>query len=186
MINHKNISTREALIEAIKPKGLGIEIGVYMGEFSKYILDTCPDLNLILLDCWQEQPKDTYKDHMNSSNEAQIQRIFATIINVKNNYNRMSLIKGFSDDYAKIFNDNTFDFIFIDGNHGYDAVKKDLYNWYPKIKKGGLFCGHDYISGIHAGGVEFGVKSAVDEFGVKNQIDIYSTNESFPTWYFIK
>ena len=51
MIDHKNISSREDLIKNFNPKGLGIEVGVYMGEFSKYILDTCPDLNLILLDC---------------------------------------------------------------------------------------------------------------------------------------
>jgi len=183
----ENISNREDIIKHFKPSGLGLEVGVYEGEFSKYILDHCPNLNLILLDCWQEQDKDIYKDDMNSSNQIQIQRINKTINNVRDHYNRINLIKGFSDHFSKLFANNIFDFIFIDGNHGYDSVKKDLNNWYPKIKNGGLFCGHDYVDGFSSdGATTFGVKTAVNEFGIENNIKIYSTNESWPTWFFIK
>ena len=183
----QTIYSREDLIKSFKPRGLGLEIGVYEGDFSKYILDNCPDLNLVLLDCWQEQDKNTYKDYMNSSNQVQIERINKTIINVTNHYNRISLIKGFSDDFSKLFSDKIFDFIFIDGNHQYDSIKKDLNNWYPKVKSGGLFCGHDYVDGFYGDGtMPFGVKSAVDQFGIENNIKINSTNESWPTWFFVK
>jgi predicted O-methyltransferase YrrM len=188
MIDIENIPTREDFIKYFKPTGLGLEVGVYEGEFSRFLLDNCPDLNLILLDCWQEQEPDIYKDYMNSKNEIQIQRINRTISNTINHYNRINLIKGFSDDFSKLFADNIFDFIFIDANHSYESVKKDLINWYPKVKNGGLFCGHDYFDGsIGNGDVPFGVKAAVDEFGIQNKINIYSTNESFlPTWFFVK
>jgi hypothetical protein len=39
----------------------------------------------------------------------------------------------------------SLDFVYIDANHKYDAVKKDLELWYPKVRKGGVFAGHDYL-----------------------------------------
>jgi hypothetical protein len=59
---------------------------------------------------------------------------------------------------ARIFEDNSIDFCFIDADHAYEAVKEDLHSWYPKIRPGGLIAGHDY------GGADPGVKRAVDEF----------------------
>jgi len=39
--------------------------------------------------------------------------------------------------------DNSIDFLFIDADHRYTQFKKDLKNWYPKIKQGGVISGHD-------------------------------------------
>ena len=44
---------------------------------------------------------------------------------------------------VKEFEDNSIDFMFIDGDHHYNAVIKDLNLWYPKIKRGGIFSGYD-------------------------------------------
>lgn len=42
------------------------------------------------------------------------------------------------------FKDASLDFVFIDADHEYSAVKKDILAWYPKIKPGGILAGHDY------------------------------------------
>ena len=34
--------------------------------------------------------------------------------------------------------------IFIDGDHSYEGALKDIANYYPKVKSGGIFAGHDY------------------------------------------
>lgn len=182
-MNKLNINSREELIKYFKPSGIGIEIGVYQGEFSKYILDNCPDLNLILLDCWQKQTKDEYNDDLNSENDIQIERINKTIKNIINHYHRVKIIKGFSDEFSKLFSDNIFDFVFIDANHSYESIKKDLNNFYPKVKKGGLFAGHDYVN---TSDKKIEVEIAVNEFARENNINIYITNEHWPTWFFIK
>lgn len=44
---------------------------------------------------------------------------------------------------AHVFADKSLDFVFIDGDHEYSAVMKDLEAWYPKVKIDGIICGHD-------------------------------------------
>jgi hypothetical protein len=45
---------------------------------------------------------------------------------------------------SKIYDDESLDFVFIDASHDYDSVISDLKSWFPKIKKGGYFAGHDF------------------------------------------
>lgn len=45
---------------------------------------------------------------------------------------------------ARLFNDGTIDFCFIDGDHRYESVTADLRCWWPKIRPGGMLAGHDY------------------------------------------
>ena len=47
--------------------------------------------------------------------------------------------------------------VFIDADHAYDSVKRDILNYRPFLRKGGLLCGHDYYYGWP------GVMHAVDE-----------------------
>jgi hypothetical protein len=46
---------------------------------------------------------------------------------------------------AKDFPNFFFDFVYIDADHTYKAVMEDLTAWYPKVKIGGVICGHDFI-----------------------------------------
>jgi len=58
------------------------------------------------------------------------------------------------------------DFVYIDANHRYAPLLQDIYCWYPKIRIGGVLCGHDYQ--IQP------VKEAVDEFGKSMGASVYS------------
>jgi len=42
------------------------------------------------------------------------------------------------------FDNESLDFAYIDGEHNYKCVFEDIILYYPKVKKGGLFSGHDY------------------------------------------
>ena len=77
------------------------------------------------------------------------------------NHNIKAQIK--QADVRKIpFKDNYFDFVYIDGDHSYEFVKKDLEGFLPKIKKGGYLTVDDYAFWKIVLG--YGVKKAVDEF----------------------
>lgn len=61
---------------------------------------------------------------------------------------------------AKNVGCDIFDFVFIDGDHEYNAVKRDIEMYSQLVKSGGWVVGHDYYEceSIHPG-----VKRAVDE-----------------------
>jgi len=53
-----------------------------------------------------------------------------------------SLVPDYSYNFIKSFRDPT-DVLFIDGDHHYEAVKKDFVDWFPRVKVGGLILFHD-------------------------------------------
>ena len=73
-------------------------------------------------------------------------------------------IRSFSVEAAKLYEDKSLDFIFIDGSHLYEEVKKDLSAWHPKLKKDGIISGHDWP--------QRGVKRAVREFFEGSEIRV--------------
>jgi len=180
-MNKITIDTRENLLKHFNPTGLGIEIGVNTGTFAKEILSSCPNLKLLMLDCWKEASGEIHEDPVNVNNHVQLCKINETIKNTSAHYERARLIKGFSGEFSSLFKEQTFDFIYIDADHSYDAVKKDLHNWYSKLKPGGLFSGHDYVNNDNCG-----VKQAVDEFAGALNIEVNYTTNDWPSWFFIK
>jgi len=93
------------------------------------------------------------------------------------------------------------DYVYVDARHDYAGVKEDLEAWWPKLRKGGLLAGHDFIpDGIVKEG-DFGVQKAVHEFVGKHGYEIQSISSKrndggrmepqrvdggWTTWYFIK
>jgi hypothetical protein len=61
---------------------------------------------------------------------------------------RVEMLRTLSVEAAKQFEDNSLDFVYIDGNHMYYAVMEDLTVWFPKIKAGGILAGDD-VEDIH-------------------------------------
>ena len=51
-----------------------------------------------------------------------------------------------TNEAARLFEDESLDAVFIDADHSYEAVKLDIQNWMPKVRKGGILAGHDYNS----------------------------------------
>lgn len=54
------------------------------------------------------------------------------------------LIQRFSNEAVSELEDESFDIVFIDGNHSYEYVKRDILDYLPKVKRDGVFLGHDY------------------------------------------
>ena len=67
-----------------------------------------------------------------------------TIIEVNNlvkKFKNVEIIRKTSAEASKDFGDESLDFVYLDGDHSYEAVKADLEALYPKIKAGGYILG---------------------------------------------
>jgi len=67
------------------------------------------------------------------------------------------LIRNDSSKSAALFKDRSLFLAFIDADHAYESVRRDILAWLPKVSRGGYLAGHDYE---HA---HPGVMRAVDE-----------------------
>jgi predicted O-methyltransferase YrrM len=59
------------------------------------------------------------------------------------NDRRVRIYRSSSRDAAAEFTDDTFDWIYLDGDHSYEAVLNDLITWRPKVRRGGVLAGDD-------------------------------------------
>jgi SAM-dependent methyltransferase len=60
----------------------------------------------------------------------------------------VEFIRKFSMDAVKDFEDNSLDFVYIDGNHSFEYAIADIAEWERKVKPGGIVAGHDYWNSV--------------------------------------
>jgi hypothetical protein len=199
------MTSREELtkfFEQNKLLGKGVEVGSYEGEYAKQILKEWSG-KLYLIDVWKPLNMESYQDGSNREDYKSI--IDACLNNISGYEDRCFMIRIDSVNAAELFEDQSLDFIYIDANHKYEFVKQDMEIWFPKLRHGGVFAGHDYLkldwysdknfaenkkdkdiwfNDFYMG--RFGVNPAVDEFCKKYGYKFNSTAEWFGSWYFIK
>lgn len=79
-------------------------------------------------------------------------------------------ILGLSNEVVKEYQNESLDFVFVDGAHDYDSVNSDISNWFIKVKENGIIGGHDYDPILFPDVV----KAVNDLFGIDNiRIDGY-------------
>ena len=171
-----HVSGRELvpILKSINAK-IGIEIGVDEGLTSQYFLSQLPDLKLFGVDPYAEY-LDWNGNHLDQNGRNNTLELASSRLNKFGK--RYMLYRVTSDDAVENFKDDAYDFIFIDGLHEYSQLKKDCANYFPKIRKGGVFAGHDYTA-------ISGVKKAVDEFAKEVGAKIIHLPEK-DVWYWIK
>jgi len=113
---------------------IGLEIGTSHGHSTYFLLKMLPNSTIHGIDPY------VHYDQMNDTDKA-----YEAFQNVLEEFgDRVVLHQTASDEAIDEFQDGMFDFIFIDGIHTYEQVKKDIENYYPKIKEGGYIFGHDW------------------------------------------
>lgn len=169
------------LLELMGAK-VGVEVGVWRGEFSAYLLSHWPG-KLWLVDSWEE--RENYLDVANVSREQHAANYQAALDAVAPHAGRVDIIKGCSVCAAPFFDGGCLDFVFLDAEHSYEAVTEDLNAWLPKLRPGGLMCGHDFLN--YSGPLgEFRVKAAVLDFTRERGAQVYASREPWPSlWYFV-
>lgn len=118
------------------------EVGVRDGRTTFFLLNKNPDLIIYAVD-------KSIRGFYNNG--------------VKEKYgNRLIPIEALSTDGANSINDNSLDLVFIDADHSYEWVKRDIAAYKPKLKSNSWLTGHD---------IDFpGVNRAVNEVVSKYEI----------------
>lgn len=140
-----------------------VEIGSHIGEGTSIFLGFLSIEKIYCVDTW----------HMDTNFEEifkmRLSRYFG---------HRCFPVKKSSEEFAHEFTD-ILDLVYIDGDHRYEFVKKDLTTWYEKLRVGGFLCGHDYS--LHPFPE---VKRAIDEFVSKYNLKITTFVDA--SWYIRK
>lgn len=131
-----------------RPDLIGAEIGVNTGVTSEFLLKNLEINKLYCIDPWQAY------GHTNPSagsthftEEDALKHLNETVNRTSFAGDRVVIQKTTSEIAARNMLNHYLDFVFIDGDHSYEEVKKDLKLWYPKVKTGGIFAGHDFSHG---------------------------------------
>jgi len=170
ILDHQYIVLRELAVMAASPNMQAVEIGSWTGLSAVLIGEVIQRVNgnLYSID-WYKGSTDGAA-HLKAATEVfDVPSIFRQNIEHFKLENTVQLWIKTSEEAAKEFKDRSLNFIFIDGDHTYEAVKKDINLWYPKLMKNGIICGHDYKHNNSA------VCLAVDELlpGASNLEDIW-------------
>jgi SAM-dependent methyltransferase len=143
--NSRILPSRETILEFMPKGGVCAEIGTQIGNFARQILTLMKPAKLHIFDI-----DFTPFDHAHF--EPAIQR------------GTVELHQGDSSSLLSALPDRSFDFIYIDGDHSYDGVVKDLAAAANKIKDDGWIVCNDYTLYSPLEQIQYGVYRAVNEF----------------------
>ena len=148
--------------------GIFVELGCFKGKSTSFIVTEIINqkrkVNFTTID--------SFEGHTNSSDSNEVQA-YNGITNIEKDFilNMGKLLKKcqykkcLSHEGAEYFEDGSVDILFVDAGHSFEAVKKDIEAWLPKMKPNGIIAGHDYTAWE-------GVNQAVNEvFGTPHKIE---------------
>jgi len=155
-------------------KNIGIELGVAAGSFSHRIVSSGKFHKVFGVDTY-----DDYYHHVEEYRQA------LHTIGLLENY---SLLRMTFEDARALFDDNTFDFVYVDGfAHTGQEGGKTLTDWWPTLKVGGVMAGDDYHTDWPL--VMWAVNEMADQLGLElhitDTVDSTSYNR-YPSWYVVK
>jgi len=164
------------ILEQRNLNGIGVEVGVEFGRFSDVLLRTTDLKRLVSIDRWDRL------DHM-----------YRALTLLKFHGMRSECRRSESAPASLLFENSSLDFAYLDAGHHLAAIREDIRCWWPKVRRGGMFSGHDYTDEPFGDGLgNYGVKQAVDEFVKMNGLRLHVTKEfrrpkgGMPSWFVFK
>lgn len=144
---------------------IGIEVGTEQGAYAKVLCDCNPGVKLYCVDPWLAYPG--YREHVS---QEKLDGFYRKTRELLSPY-RAELIRETSLSAVDHFADGSLDFVYIDANHEFSHVVADITAWLPKIRKGGIISGHDYI------------RKKDMKFGVVEAVQGYTSAYDIKDWY---
>jgi len=171
-------------LELIKEfKGKGVEIGVAEGWYSSKIMEF-GQIDMM----WGIDPYTPHQGYRDYTRETTYNKLRTKAHERLDKYPNYEFLEEFSTGAVKRFAGNSLDFVYIDGDHSYEAVTTDITEWIKKVKPGGIIAGDDYIRS-HRDKRFYDVIRAVDDYVIHNNIPrlyLYTAGRNPTNWLFYK
>lgn len=145
------------------------EIGVDQGNFASAVLADWKGRSYLAIDLWGPQDPTVYSEQFDWA------RSFQAAQDLAKRDPRVRLLKMLSTSAAAMVSDASLDWVWIDANHETPAVVSDMNAWWPKVKPGGVFSGHDFYY--------LGVRKAVMYWMPEHRVSFVTCDSS---WFAIK
>lgn len=160
-----------------------LELGVAFGLNVIFMINNCSNIKkYYAIDphlAYQDWAPDAAYGNMQQELMSWVGDKFLENLNAYDKKDKIEYINKTGDDAKDLIPDNSIDFLFIDANHSTDSVRQDCLNYYSKMKKGGIFCGHDYDGET----VQAGVKQFMEIAGIpEDQLKIVFHPKTPPCW----
>jgi hypothetical protein len=181
------LKTRYDIGHVLDDMGLnleGVEVGVAFGENAEIILDTCRMWRMYLIDPWNYVPDEDPIGYADAIKDWRGCMAYCAA-KMKRFDERAIMVRDTSVNASQRFADGSLDFVYIDANHKRPYIDNDLHAWFNKVKKGGIFGGHDYHN-VNRPDYVCEVKDAVDAFFADKDYTLHITEDEDPSWYIIK
>src|SRR5262245_1870986 len=100
--------------------GAGVEVGAQAGDFARQVLAQWQGRSLTLIDPWAGQAPSTYLDVTNgSATQQELRRAACKLLAQRDP--RVKLLQALSPAAANQFEDQSLDWVYLDGNHSFQA-----------------------------------------------------------------
>ena len=132
------------------------EIGLDQGVNATYLLENTDLEKLYCFELW--------KTSMSKKNREETTQRMTDKFG-----DRFVLVEGKSAVKAVEFEDGFFDYIYIDGDHRRRGIGRDLAAFWPKVREGGFFGGHDYCVAERCGVIP-AVDNMAEAYGIQFNI----------------
>lgn len=144
---------------------VGAEIGVLVGGNASHICGSIPNLDkLYCVDCWLPTGGRGSK-----RNPLKYYRFMKRKLRTYIKKGIVVVVKKWSMDAVRDFEDERLDFVYIDADHTFDSIMLDIIQWSKKVRIGGIVSGHDY--------------NVKDNYGVITAVRTYARVHKINPWY---
>jgi len=120
-----------------------VEVGAWKGKSTSYmavlIANSGKNIKFDVVDTWKGSAEHA---NMPAIINDTLYSEFLELMKPVEKY--INPIRMTSVEAAKLYQDNSLDFVLIDANHDYEPVKEDILAWLPKVKPNGILAGDDY------------------------------------------
>lgn len=164
-------TARTPFVDQYIPKnGVGCELGVYCGQFTQILLDVANPIRLYLIDPWTLLGRDWESFGVWGPTTAEAKNMVLERYKGRIDVGQVVVEEGDDLTVLPTFENDCFDFAYIDTIHSYDQCMAELQILKMKVKPSGVICGDDWVTDPHH--PSYGVSQAVLDFAAVENYDL--------------